>query len=343
MVTHLAQRLELPDGYTARPYAGASDHRAMTDVLASYREHVGDPEMPTVEQLDVTYGHLHRSDAASDIAIVELDGTMVGYSRTEVEDLGTGVRDLVLFSPTRPEHLGEDLFVALVAGQEAHLSTVIVDPDVERRFRSYAAHPSPGARPTVEAGFAEAAWLESLGYVATEWGATLLRADLEDIPDLALPDGVEVRPVEPEQVRPIVEAHFEAFRGEWDFIEPTVADIDEAIDDPLADPSLWKVAWAGDQVVGQVKPFINEAENAERGYRRGYTEYISTHRDWRNRGIAGALLAMSLRELRDRGMAEAALGVDTNNPGGALQLYTSLGFELRSYEAVYTRPITPGV
>jgi ribosomal protein S18 acetylase RimI-like enzyme len=38
-------------------------------------------------------------------------------------------------------------------------------------------------------------------------------------------------------------------------------------------------------------------------------------------------------------MTEAALGVDTNNPGGAFHLYTSLGFELRSYEAVYTRPV----
>ena len=44
------------------------------------------------------------------------------------------------------------------------------------------------------------------------------------------------------------------------------------------------------------------------------------------------------RWVRDRGMTEAALGVDTNNPGGAFQLHTSLGFELRSTEAVYTRP-----
>ena len=31
--------------------------------------------------------------------------------------------------------------------------------------------------------------------------------------------------------------------------------------------------------------------------------------------------------------------IDTNNPGGAFQLYTSLGFELRSYEVVYTKPV----
>ena len=106
----------------------------------------------------------------------------------------------------------------------------------------------------------------------------------------------------------------------------------------LHDVSLWKVAWAGDQIVGQVKSFVNDEENAARGYRRGYTEYISTHRDWRNRGIASALLAMSLREIRDRGMTEAMLGVDTNNPGGALHVYTRLGFEVQKYDAVYTKP-----
>ena len=54
-------------------------------------------------------------------------------------------------------------------------------------------------------------------------------------------------------------------------------------------------------------------------------------------GIAGALLAASLRELEVRGMTEAALSVDTSNPGGAFQLYTKLGFQLRAYEAVYVK------
>jgi ribosomal protein S18 acetylase RimI-like enzyme len=180
--------------------------------------------------------------------------------------------------------------------------------------------------------------LEALGYAATEWSASLLRPHLDDIPDRPLPEGVEVRPVTPDQVRHILEVHHEAFRGEWDFHEMTEDEIDEMIDDPVQDPTLWQVAWAGDEVVGQVKPFINHEENARRGYLRGYTEFISTHRDWRNRGIASALLARSLRVLRECGMTEAMLGVDTNNPGGAFQVYTRLGFAVQSYTAAYTRP-----
>ena len=202
------------------------------------------------------------------------------------------------------------------------------------RYRAYATHPGPGLAAT-----GEAAWLESLDYRATEWEAWLVRPDLDDIPERRLPEGVEVRPVQPDQVRPIWEAHWEAFRGEWDFKEPTAADIDAELAEPFHDPSLWKIAWFGDQIVGQVKSYINHDENAERGYLRGYTEYISTHREWRNRGIASALLALSLHELKARGMTDAALGVDTNNPGGAFQVYTSLGFELQNYEAIYTKPI----
>ena len=166
-----------------------------------------------------------------------------------------------------------------------------------------------------------------------------MRPDLDDIPTQRLPDGVEVRPVTVDQIRPILESHWEAFRGEWDLREATDADHDESLAHPYRDESLGKVAWAGDLVVGQVKAFINTDENTASGYRRGYTEFISTHRDWRNRGIAGALLAMSLQELKDRGMTEAALDADTNNPGGAFHLYTSLGFEVRSYEVVYTKPV----
>lgn len=317
--------------YEARPYRGRTDHPAMAKVLAGYREHTGNPELPTAAQLDVGYANLVDCDPDTDVAIIENAGEVVAYVRVSWEDLESGVRDCVVFAPTHPDYLSQPLFAAVVAAQEAHMHTwAVASPSA--RFRTEALHPGPG-RPPV----GEAEWLEALGYEATQWGAALVRPTLDDIPDRSLPDGVEVRPVTEEQIRPILEAHIEAFRGEWAFREPTEADYIELIEHPHRDETLWKIAWVGDTVVGQVKSYINKDENAERGYLRGYTEYISTHREWRNRGIAGALLAMSLHELKGRGMTEAALGVDTNNPGGAFQLYTGLGFELRTYVAVYTK------
>ncbi len=308
----------------------------MASILSEYHQHCGNTEVLTASQFDATYANLVNCDTATDVMLIEVEGEPepIGYARCSWEELETNSCDYILFAPTRPAHLAEPLFRAVVAAQEAH-SRLKADGAANARYRAFAPHPGPGLAP-----LGEAAWLESLGYNAVRFGASLVRADLDNIPDLALPDGVEVRAVTPEMIRPIFEAHYEAFRGSWDFREATEDDFTQMVNDPLIDTSMWKIAWAGDTIVGQVKSFINAQENLEMGYLRGYTEYISTHVDWRNKGIAGALLAASLHELKARGMTEAALGVDTENPGGAFQLYTKLGFELEAYEAAYAKPLT---
>ena len=330
---HIIERFDLPTGYVARPYRGRADHAAMAAILTAYREHNGEPEMVTAGQIDSNYAHLVGCDPDRDIYIVETDeGQPVAYGRSVLEEQTEATTGFV-FLPTRPEYISRDLFHALADGLEAHLLPHL-DGIPGSRYQSEAGHPGPGQAP-----IGEAAWLEERRYEARHWGASLVRPNLDDIPERTLPDGVELRPATEDQLRTIVAAHHECFRDEWGFSEISEKDYAWIIDDPYRDHTLWKVAWAGDEVVGQVKSFINHDENAERGYLRGYTEYISTHRDWRNRGIAGTLLAWSLQELRDRGMTEAALGVDTNNPGGAFQLYTNLGFELVSYAAVYFRDV----
>ena len=325
--------LDLPLPYHERSYLGPVDHPAMVEILGAYRLHGGESDRPTVAQMDVTYAHLTNCDPATDIAIVETDdGTPIAYARTTWADT-IDARECVVFAPTLPAHLDSPLFTALVDGQEAHLRPWVVDVP-SARFRAFAPHPGPGLAPA-----GESAWLESLGYDAAHWDASLVRPHLDEIPDRRLPDGIEVRPVATDMLRAIWEAHQEAFRQEWGFSEPVEEDFTLFVDDPLRDESLWKIAWCGDVVVGQVKTYINREDNAEHQRLRGYTEEISVHADFRNRGIAGALLAMSLRELEARGMTEAALGVDTDNPGGALHLYTSLGFDLQTYEAVYEKSV----
>ena len=140
---HLADRMLLPPRYTARPYRGPADHPAMTKVLAAYREHQHNPEMPTVDQLDVTYANLHGCDPATDIAIIESGAEVVGYARVCWEDLGSGVRDCVEFAPTRPDHLSQALFTALVAAQEAQMQPWAAAA-ATARFRAHASHPGPG-------------------------------------------------------------------------------------------------------------------------------------------------------------------------------------------------------
>jgi ribosomal protein S18 acetylase RimI-like enzyme len=88
-----------------------------------------------------------------------------------------------------------------------------------------------------------------------------------------------------------------------------------------------------------VLPFINQNENQEYNRLRGWTEEICVRRPWRKRGLARALLVRSLWAIKERGMQEAALGVDTENLSGALRLYESVGFRPVKRWTTYLKPM----
>jgi ribosomal protein S18 acetylase RimI-like enzyme len=85
--------------------------------------------------------------------------------------------------------------------------------------------------------------------------------------------------------------------------------------------------------------YIIEAQNLKFNRKRGWTENICVRRPYRRKGVARALMAENMRELKRRGMTEAALGVDTENPTGALRVYESMGFKPVSVEVVFRKPI----
>jgi len=107
--------------------------------------------------------------------------------------------------------------------------------------------------------------------------------------------------------------------------------------DPARDISLWITAWHGDELVGQVLNRINAESNAELGLRRGRVNSVGVRRAWRRQGLGQAMVAASLQLLRNRGMTSASLGVDAENPHGALGIYESVGFRIKKRERVYRK------
>ena len=118
----------------------------------------------------------------------------------------------------------------------------------------------------------------------------------------------------------------------------TVARI-ELVEAPDTDPTLWQVAWDGGQVAGSVLPTIYAKENRTLGAHRGVLDHVSVRRPWRRRGVARALIVAALEGLRERGMTSANLGVDADNPNGALGLYESLGFNTTKRMMAWRRPL----
>jgi ribosomal protein S18 acetylase RimI-like enzyme len=177
------------------------------------------------------------------------------------------------------------------------------------------------------------------GYEPVAYNAQMVRPSVDDLPDHPLPEGLEIRSVTEDQLRAIWEADMEAFRDHWGYVAPTEKGYQEFLAFPFNDYSLWKIAWDDEGVAGQVKSYINPAENEKHGLKRGWTESISTARRWRRRGVAKALIVESIRELAKRGMTEVALSVHTENSNGAFDLYTGLGYEEVARWTTYRRPL----
>jgi ribosomal protein S18 acetylase RimI-like enzyme len=167
----------------------------------------------------------------------------------------------------------------------------------------------------------------------------MVRPHLRDLPEAPLPAGLEIRPVAEAQLRMIWEADVEAFRDHRFEREQTEADW-EIFRCTVGDTSLWRVAWDAEGIAGQVRTYVVDEESERLGRRRAWTESISTRRDWRGRGVASAVIVSSLRQLAGLGYDEAALGVDLDNPTGALGVYERLGYSVVKRYSAYHRPIT---
>ncbi|HMJ80862.1 MAG TPA: GNAT family N-acetyltransferase [Candidatus Dormibacteraeota bacterium] len=313
------------------------DYAAMTEMANASRLAEGSTFITTVEEMANFYSHLTNCDLARDAFAVEVEGRLAGYARTEWYDTydGERIHEVVCFLEPARRRLGIG---------RAMLRTL------EGRVRELAgeapAGEAAGSPPRFLQSQAEGkdvgreVLLRSEGFEPVRYGFTMVRPDLEDQHDAPLPEGLEIREVRPEHLRAIWEADAEAFRDHWGMGPPTEADYQEFLTDPMTnDTTLWRIAWDGDQVAGQVRSFINEEENRLYGRERGWVESISVRRPWRHRGLARALIAASFPLLRARGMTEGALGVDTENLSGALRIYESMGFRAVSKETTFRKRV----
>lgn len=332
----------LPDtpaipGLSFRRFRGESDYPNIHGIINSCKEVDALQHTNTLEEVALNYTHLYNCDPYQDMLFAEINGEAVAYTRGWWNTNGDG------------EWLGFSLGWIKPGWRGLGIGRSLLD-FIEQRLRQIAAtHIEAGRFPasmphffTNEASEAEKAktgLLEHAGYVPVRYAFSMVRPNLEDIPEAPMPPGLEVRPVLPEHYRLIWDAANEAFRDHWSYIPEPEEEFQKSLEDPNRDPSLWRVAWDGDQVAGMVLSFINAAENAEYNRKRGYTENICVRRPWRRRGLARSLIVQSLYAVKERGMTEAALGVDTQNTSGALHLYESVGFRPVSRFTIYNKPM----
>lgn len=318
------------DGFRFRPFAGEADYELMATVLESGRVVDGLEETTSAEDVARTYQHTQNLDPYQDVIIAEVNGEVVGYGRTRWWDETSG-RIYSTFGSVLPQWRRKGIGRAILRRNEARLRSIAAahQHDGPCLLESGVPNSIPGAM----------ALLESEGYRPARYFYLMVRPDLENIPELPLPEGLEVRPARPEHYEQILAANTEAFQEHWGFDLSNVATLERWMAQPSFQPALWQIAWDGDEVVGMVLPYIDQRENEANGFLRGWTEEICVRRPWRKRGLARALITRSLHALRERGMTQAALHVDADNESGALRLYETMGYQVSSRSINYRKEL----
>lgn len=170
--------------------------------------------------------------------------------------------------------------------------------------------------------------LESSGYAVVRYFNEMHRPLNQPLPGNVLGNGLELAGMVPGLHEPVRLAHNDAFRDHWGSEPRDEESWNFTVNHPQARPDLSTVVL--DSSTGQVAGYQLASHDpdiaVQRGIREGYTELLGVRREYRGRGIAQALLADAMRRFTDAGMDVASLDVDSENPTGALALYTKMGY-----------------
>ena len=319
-----------------RGFAGPSDFEAM--VACANASFAADETgfFRTVEEVARDYASFSACVPQQDVWIAEVGAEIAGYVRAWHWAQADGLHLYGQFGVVAPQWRRQGIGAALHSWLESRQREMAA---AQRGALRHAHHAFVSEGET-----ARAALLEKAGYRLERYFFTMVRPTLDAVADFAMPPGLEVQPVQPEHFRPIWDAHERAFRTHWGFSPSEEADFRRWQANKVFQPHLWQVAWdvRTGEVAGQVRTYIDEVWNAANGRRRGWTEFISVGEPWRGRGLARALISLSLRAQKAAGMQESGLGVDSENLNGANRVYEECGFLVAKRNSVFRKPLELG-
>jgi mycothiol synthase len=150
-------------------------------------------------------------------------------------------------------------------------------------------------------------------------------------PAPVLHDGLTIEPFDESSLREFYEALEESFQDHWEHHSTPLEEWwQEKRNAPDFDPTLWFLIRDGSEVAAVVRNEPNRREG-------GMVAALGVRRPWRGRGLGRALLLHTFGEFQRRGVNRISLGVDSENPTGATQLYESVGMRVELEDAVFEK------
>jgi len=276
--------------------------------------------LPSREEMRAALAELVAAQQQHRRLVAEVGEQVVEYSLVDCWSEDDGRWVYLILGWVLPVWRGQGIGTAMLHWGEQTARTLAAAEHPGERFE-FAANAS-STQPEATALLLREGY--SAGYTVLEMGL-----DLAAVPPVhPLPPGVEVRPARPEHIPLIADSIGEAYRNEYAedrYHETwTVEESIARLSAPRQDPALWQIAWAGEQVVGDVMPLIEGG--------RALMYDISVRPAWRRQGVARGLLTRALWDLRERGLEVIRLNTVSEFRTRARDLYHSVGFrELKEF------------
>jgi mycothiol synthase len=249
--------------------------------------------------------------------IAQIEENAVGYSRMGFWPESDGTWVYLTLGWVLPEWRGRGIGTAILHWTEDRI----------RRLAA-AQHPNEKCEFAANASSTEGEAKALLLHEGYRAAYTVLEMELyASVPvptPTALPPGVGVRPVALDDY-PLIASSIRA-AYEQEYVGGRFGEVFDAVEyvaswrKPIHDPTLWQVAWDGNQIVGQVLSVI---ENG-----RAEVFEVSVRPAWRRCGLARGLLLRALHGLRARGVDVIRLHTNSDFRTCARDLYQSVGFRV---------------
>jgi len=280
----------------------------------------------TVE--DVLMSEKSPTFDAVGIFIAELDGEALGIVNAHVDKMREEKKGFIRMLGVVPEH------------RRRGFGRVLAEKALESLREREMETVETGA----VGGKAEAVGLwESLGFKKVR-EYSLMKKNLDTIPsDVGENRDVLLRKFTKGSIEDLKllnwlsnETFSEHYNFRPDTVEETIYFLEQ---DPIFKEQEWLFALLQDKPLGYVGVGIDRKYNEEKNTRAGWILNIGVLKPYRLKGIGARLMIDGMTLLKAKGMTEAMLGVDDQNPTKAIKLYEKLGFKATRKDIAYQKAI----
>jgi len=273
-------------------------------------------------------------DPGEDIRIVFApDGTQVGY--IEVWITAKPPVHPWIWGRVHPDYSREGIGTFLLQWAERHALEAIIElaPDLRFAPRTGIYHQAKDSLKL----------FEDMGYSYIRSSYDMLIKMDTMPPEPLWPEGLAIRTYSPGDAEAVYRTDQDSFRDHFGFVEEPFEEGFTRFKHFMTghkdfDPSLWWLAFDGDELAGicLCRPQSYENPNA------GYVSILGVRRPWRKRGLGLAFLRNAFGEFYRRGKRKVSLGVDAENLTGALHLYEKAGMHVHKQFDIYEKEIRFG-